>query len=191
MKSLSFMRALALVLPLSGCAAEQATDPGWEEDVSEEYVETTSPLEAAEAPVSRGPERSYGCQHRRHRLELVQIATTGDVLIVEARFHVGTMGALQHPRSAPRVTLLRDGCAARAPDVVGVVEAEDERRSSLRVPLAELPDGRLDLGFAVEGAELVLMLRKKGNQVVLETDADRYPDGNTDIGGAEPCGRVQ
>lgn len=148
--------------------------------------------EAAEAIRDRKGEEEQGCALHGHLLELVRTTTTKDELLVEVRLHSGTEGRLHHARSAPRVRLLRDGCADRAPQVVGVVDAESDRSSVLRVPLAGLPEGQLDLSFTVEGAEMVLLLRKKGADVVLETDDERYSDGNTEIGGvAQPCRRVR
>jgi hypothetical protein len=137
-------------------------------------------------------EDEEGCGVRGHLLELAHTTITKDALLVEVRLRAGSDGVLHRQRSAPRIRLSRDGCAAHAPRVDGIVDAESDRGSILRVPLAGLPEGHLDLSFTVEGAEIVLLLRKKGADLVLETDAERYPDGNTEIGGVfQPCRRGQ
>lgn len=153
---------------------------------------------AAEAIRAAGPVRTapneemHDCAFSKNVLELVGATASSDELLVELRLHKGSESTFRNERSAPRVKLLRDGCAVAPPHVVGVVDATSARGSMLRVPTAELSDGRLDLSFTVEGAEQVLLLRKDRTRVVIETDDERYPDGNTEIGGvAQPCGESQ
>ncbi|MFO0586285.1 MAG: hypothetical protein U0441_02035 [Polyangiaceae bacterium] len=160
-----------------------------DESGDEDEFAAAEMLTTREAVDPTKPVEGYGCELHGHTLDLGRVAVARGELLVEVRFVAGSSGVVHHERLEPVVELLRDGCAAPAPAVRGIVELGGQRSAVIHVPLAELPDGHLDLGLKVEGAETVVLLRKEGGRLVAESDAERYPDGNTEIGGVgRECG---
>jgi hypothetical protein len=173
--------ALLLAVPACGKAIPTANGqaPALTSEASSSAPETPRPERSGlSAPVVwKAPAAAAGpgtvCSPRADRLEVSEVRADADALYVDVA-HFAVKGEATHPSASGRLAGMQlDGCPVRLPRVKGTLLRDWWQPSTLSVPLADLPDGDVDLTFAAFGAVRVVPLHKRGKDITHLRDRDR------------------